>query len=187
MIYSFDDYVLDIGQRELRKAGETVAIEPRVFNLLALLIANRERMVSKDEINEKIWDGRIVSEAALSSRISAARTVIGDSGKTQHLIKTIHGQGFRFVGNLENATPDSGVNSESMPLQAPTPPRHSIAVLKFNNMSGDPEQDFFAEGICEDIITVLAKIPGLMVIARNSSFAYKDETPDIAGSARNLA
>ena len=176
MIYQFENFELDTQQRELRCEGQACDIEPQVFNILELLITHRSRMVSKDELNAEIWGGRIVSEAAMSSRMSAARSAVSDSGKEQRLIKTIHGQGFRFIGDVDTS---AEVQVALTPVSKAQPPRHSIAVLKFNNMSGNPEQEFFSEGMCEDIITVLAKIPGLMVIARNSSFAFKDEAPDI--------
>src|SRR5919202_1852930 len=100
MIYLFDDFELDPGQVELRQNGILVPAEPQVFALLLLLIENRDRMVSRDEIVEKVWDGRIVSEAAISSRIKSARHVLGDDGKTQRFIRTIHSQGLRFVADV---------------------------------------------------------------------------------------
>lgn len=195
MIYSFEDFELDTQQRELRHAGHPRDIEPQVFSILELLVSNHDRMVSKDELNEKIWGGRIVSEAALSSRMSSARGAILDNGKSQRLIKTLHGQGFRFIGDLTvsgELPPKSISKAESnKSLSEPLdwkPARHSIAVLKFDNMSDDKEQAYFANGLCEDIITVLAKIPGLYVIARNSSFAFKaeDAMPDIKSVGREL-
>src|SRR5262245_391498 len=97
MIYRFGPFELDLGTVELRARGEVVALEPQVFALLALLVENSERLVSKDEIVEKVWDGRIVSEAAVTSRVKSARKALGDDGKSQKFIKTIHGQGYRFV------------------------------------------------------------------------------------------
>ena len=98
MILLFRDYELDLGVQELRRAGEIVHVEPQVFDLLVYLVRNRERVVSKDELLDAIWEGRIVSEAALSSRINAARRAIGDTGNDQALIRTVHKRGFRFVG-----------------------------------------------------------------------------------------
>jgi DNA-binding winged helix-turn-helix (wHTH) protein len=100
MVYRFDAFELDMGRFELRKDGAPVAVEPQVFALLALLVTNRERMVPKDEIHERVWSGRIVSEAALSSRIRSVRQAIGDDGGAQRLIRTVHGRGFRFVGEV---------------------------------------------------------------------------------------
>src|ERR1700727_3939140 len=97
MIYRFGPFELDTAKVELRSGGAVCSVEPQVFALLALLVDNRERLVSKDEIIEKVWDGRVVSEAAVASRIKSARKVLGDDGKTQQFIKTVHRQGFRFI------------------------------------------------------------------------------------------
>ena len=99
MIYRFGSFELDTAKVELRSGGEICSVEPQVFALLALLVDNRERLVSKDEIIEKVWDGRVVSEAAVASRIKSARKALGDDGKTQQFIKTIHRQGLRFVAD----------------------------------------------------------------------------------------
>lgn len=101
MAYRIGAYLIDPKAYEIRLEGAPVPVEPQVFELLALLIANRERAVSRDEIIERIWNGRIVSEATLSSRIKSARRALGDDGSAQRLIRTIHGRGFRFVGEAE--------------------------------------------------------------------------------------
>lgn len=100
MLYVFDGSVLDTDRRELRRGCQAVDIEPQVFDLLAYLIRNRERVVSRDELIEQIWAGRVVSESALSTRINAVRNAIGDSGTQQRLIKTLPRKGIRFVGSL---------------------------------------------------------------------------------------
>src|SRR5215470_1402668 len=100
MIFCFEDFELDTDKVELRAAGAAVAIEPQVFELLALLLANRQRMVSKDEIVAKVWDGRAISDAAIASRIKSARQALGDDGRAQRLIRTVHGLGLRFVGEV---------------------------------------------------------------------------------------
>jgi DNA-binding winged helix-turn-helix (wHTH) protein len=100
VIFRFAGHTLDAGRRELRRGRELVPVEPQVFDLLLYLIENRDRVVSKEQIFKAVWDGRIVSEATLSSRINAARRVVGDSGDSQNLIRTIQRRGFRFVGNV---------------------------------------------------------------------------------------
>src|SRR5260370_42382430 len=100
MILSFSDCSLDVERRELRLGSNPVHVEPQVFDLLAHLIAKRDRVVTKDEILEAVWHGRIVSEATLSSRINAARQAIGDTGRTQALIRTVARRGLRFVGEV---------------------------------------------------------------------------------------
>lgn len=89
MRYVFEDFALDAGRRELRRRGASIAVEPKVFDLLQHLIANRDRVVSKDDLIAAVWEGRIVSDAALTTAINAARTALGDSGETQRLVKTL--------------------------------------------------------------------------------------------------
>ena len=184
MIYQFGDFELDTDLRELRNAADVRAVEPQVFALIELLIANADRVIPKDEIIEKIWDGRAISDAAINSRVRLARQAIDDSGKEQRRIKTIHGQGFRFVEKLRRASPDQNAFRDAASPSS-VANRPIIAVLPFDNMSDDTAQEHLADGMCEDIITVLSKVPGLTVIARNSSFTYKGRSVDIreAGEA----
>ncbi|WP_407179389.1 winged helix-turn-helix domain-containing protein [Bradyrhizobium sp. STM 3562] len=186
MLYVFSDFVLDSSRRELRRGQDQVPLEPQVFDLLEFLIRARERVVSRDELLEAIWHGRTVSDATLSSRVNAARTAVGDNGEAQRLIRTLPRKGIRFVGEVHEA-PDS---PSAAPLGEPAgpakPEEPSIAVLPFTNMSGDPEQDFFADGMAEDIITALSRCSGLFVIARNSSFLYRGKPVDIREVGREL-
>ena len=191
-------------QQELRRGGSIVPVEPQVFDVLVYLLQHRDRIVSKDELFESVWQGRIVSDAALNSRISAARRAIGDDGNTQALIRTAHKRGFRFVGDVladeseapaepKEAAPE--IATQDVPTLAPAaepaeplplPTKPSIAVLPFQNMSGDPEQDYFADGLTEDIITGLSQQQWFFVIARNSSFSYKGESVDVRQVAGQL-
>jgi adenylate cyclase len=340
---------LDTARRELRRSGSLIALQPQVFDLLEYAIRNRERVVTKDDLLAAVWNGRIVSESTLSTRINAARSAIGDSGEEQRLIRTAHGKGIRFVGAVREgdqtvrklaaifaadvagysqlmgqdevgtlrqltacrATLDEriaahrgrifgsagdsvvadfasavdavqcavtvqealakeeqmrfrigvhvgevivqgdnlfgdGVNiaarleglaepggicisgavrdqigtklpvdftdlgerqvkniaqplhvyrvtasrmtqtAEATPDVPLLPDKPSIAVLPFTNMSGDPEQEFFADGIAEDITTTLSRYPSLFVIARNSSFTYKGRAVDVKQVGREL-
>jgi TolB-like protein len=186
--YLFDDCVLDVERRELTRGAAVVAIGPQVFDLLAFLVQNRERVVSKNDLLDTVWGGRIVSESTLTSHINAVRKAIGDSGEEQRLIRTIARKGFRFVGDVREAWPSpsiGSVRSEAAVSSAPSAPGlslpdgPSIAVLPFQNWSGDPEQDYFADGIVEDIITALSRMRWLFVIARNSSFTYKGRAVDV--------
>ena len=108
MIYHFADFILDTEGLELTQGGEAVEVEPQVFSLLACLIENRDRVVTKDEIIEMVWDGRIVSDGALNSRINAVRRAVGDNGTAQAVIKTFPRRGFRFVAESPAATPPPG-------------------------------------------------------------------------------
>jgi TolB-like protein len=188
MSFQFGDYMLDPDRRELSRGPELVAIGPQVFDLLLYLVVNREHVVSRDGLLEAVWGGRIVSESTLASHINAVRKAIGDSGDEQRLIRTIARKGFRFVGEVREAPTSHGSHaSKLMPgpkndiaAQLPAlPGRPSIAVLPFVNLSGDIEQDYFADGVVEDIIAALSRIHWLFVIARNSSFAYKGKVVDV--------
>ena len=189
LLYSFDEFSLDTDRRELRGPTGLISLEPQVFDLLAYLIRNRDRVVSKDDIMAAVWDGRIVSESALTTRINAARSAIGDSGEAQRLIKTLPRKGMRFVGAVREekvsiiATPPA---PSEQPGPLALPDRPSIAVLPFANMSGDPEQEYFADGMAEEIITALSRCNWLFVIARNSSFTYKGRAVDIRQVGREL-
>lgn len=189
MRYHFEDCVLDTEQRELHRAARLVAVAPQVFDLLAYLIGNRERVVSKDNLIAAIWQGRIVSDAALTTRLNVARTAIGDSGEAQRLIKTLPRKGFRFIAAVreESASPNPGSDFSSRSPGAPAlPDKPSIAVLPFSNLSGDPQQQYFADGVVEDIIAELSRLRWLFVIARNSSFVYKGKSVDIKQVGREL-
>ncbi len=179
MQFLFENHVLDIERRELLRGGAHVALQPQVFDLLVHLIENRDRVVSKDDLISLVWGGRIVSDSALTSRINAARTAVDDTGKDQRLIRTIPRKGFRFVGVVQEQS--DGAQPAGAPEQPGHPPwrgaatsdRPAIAVLAFENMSEDPEQEYFCDGISEDILTALSKVKWFFVIARNSSFSYK--------------
>ena len=192
MTYSFTDCILDPVRRELRRCSALVAVEPQVFDVLHVLIGARDRVVSRDELLDRVWHGRIVSEATLSSRLNAARAAVGDTGAQQRLIRTLPRRGFRFVATVcEHPDPDPGVTAESPPSepasrddgphQVPT-----LAVLPFVNMSGDPAQDFFADGMAEEIITALSRSSALLVIARSSSFAYRGPAVDVRRAGLEL-
>jgi TolB-like protein len=185
VLFRFDDYVLDTGRRELRRGAETLAVEPQVFDVLEFLIRARDRVVSRDELLAEVWHGRIVSEATLSSRVNAARTAIGDNGEQQRLIRTLPRKGVRFVGDVIEQSDAAAVPVITADAP-PASPDLSIAVLPFNNMSADPEQDYFGDGIAEEIITALSRCSGLFVIARNSSFTYKTKPVDIREIGRAL-
>src|SRR5215217_5781041 len=188
VLFSFADRTLDVERRELRHGSEPVAVEPQVFDLLIYLIQNRDRVVSKDDLIASVWGGRIVSESTLTSRINAARKAVGDSGGEQRLIRTIARKGLRFVGDVhvEQTVPAPARAEPESPTSLALPDRPAIAVLPFTNMSGDPEQEYFSDGISEDIITALSKLRWFFVIARNSSFIYKGKSVHLNEIAREL-
>ncbi|MBT3372294.1 MAG: hypothetical protein HOA08_03700 [Rhodospirillaceae bacterium] len=207
-IYAFGAFELDLGLQELRKDGRARAIEPQAFDLLQYLVEHRERLVTKDELNEQIWDGRFVTDAALSTYIKLARQAIGDSGQRQMLIRTVRGKGFRFVGAIDGDAPaghlERGRRDHSYWLAAAATMlvmlfgagiiywvnlplyRPSIAVLPFNSFSDDKNQEYFADGMTDDLITHLSKVKGLSVIARNSTFTYKGKSTKVQDIADDL-
>jgi TolB-like protein/DNA-binding winged helix-turn-helix (wHTH) protein len=210
--YRFGEFEIDLGRHELRRGGQAVRIEPQVFDLLLYLVRHRDRIVSKDELIEAIWQGRVISEAALSTCISAVRRAVGDSGESQRLIRTMPKRGFCFVGQIDSepagddkagddkvagddkaAGEGPAVVGPAELLQevadAPTlalPDKPSIAILPFQNLSGDPDQEYFADGLTEDIITGLSRQRWFFVIARNSTFAFKGGTVDVRDVAGQL-
>ena len=166
----FAGHEIDLRGQELRRAGEVVHVEPQVYDLLLHLIHHRDRVVSKDELLDTIWNGRIVSEAALSSRINAARKAIGDDGDRQVLIKTIHRRGFRFIGVVQEATTVNAAPVDAAPSPEPVAPtqKPSIAVLPFTNLSREHDTDYFSYGLTEDVIRLLARYRWLDVLSRHS-------------------
>lgn len=189
MTYAFARYVLDPEKMELTRDGELVAVEPQVFALLALLIENRHRMISKDEIIETVWGGRIVSDTSIATRVKSARAAIGDDGKTQKLIRTIHGQGFRFVGDVEvKGAPLAQVNDApkdelSEVLERGEKP--SIAVLPFQPMGVPGTASIMADAIPHDLIQALSRLRWMFVIARGSTFRFRgpDQNPQEIGES----
>jgi TolB-like protein len=188
LIYHFDNYALDVGRRELRRGNTPCAVEPQVFDILEYLIRHRSRLVGRDELWKAVWGGRIVSEAAVDTRVSAARAAIGDSGRGQRLIRTVRKKGFRFVGLLREETSATTISpahdeNRNPAILADYP---SIAVIPFANLSGDPSQDTLGDGLTEDLITALAKVSWLHVATRASCFACKGQTLGTGHLARKL-
>ncbi|WP_291685174.1 tetratricopeptide repeat protein [Bradyrhizobium sp.] len=180
MRYLFEDFALDVDKRELFRGADAVSISPQALDLLVCLIRNRERVISKDDLISAIWGGRIITDAALATRLNSARVAIGDTGEKQRLIKTLQRKGFRFVGTvLEVRKPDDATAASGAAQRPEIPDKPSIAVLPFENMSGDPEQEYFGDGLVDDIITALSRFRALFVIARTSSFTYKGKIVDI--------
>jgi TolB-like protein/Tfp pilus assembly protein PilF len=194
--FVFEDYCLDAERRELKRGSELIAIGPKVFDLLLFLVQNREQMVTRDDLLQAVWGGRIVSESTLTSHINAARKAICDTGKEQRLIRTVARRGLRFVGGVQEEPPvsisvtdksiDTAHARDRLQSDATLPDNPSVAVLPFRNLSGDIEQDYFADGVVEDIITALSRMRWLFVIARNSSFAYKGRAIDEKQIGREL-
>jgi TolB-like protein len=180
--FAFADCAIDLHRRELRRAGRVVHVEPQVYDLLVHLVRNRDRVISKDELLDTIWNGRVVSDAALSSRINAGRKAIGDDGNTQALIKTIHRRGFRFVGVVAEAANAPAEESAKAPERlvdaADASRKPSVAVLPFANLSQETDTDYFSYGLTEDVIRLLARHRWLDVLSRHSAIAFRGQDTD---------
>jgi TolB-like protein len=188
MALAFGDHRLDIERRELRRGTELIDLEPKVFDLLAFLVQHRDRVVSKDDLLQAVWGGRIVSESALTTRINAVRRALGDDGATQGLVRTFTRKGIRFVGEVTEMSDPAmpavvTATSIAPPLVAP---RMSIVVLPFGNLSNDPEQQYFADGVTEDLTTDLSRIRHSFVISRNTAFTYRNKSVDTKQIGRDL-
>lgn len=183
ILHRFAGFELDPARAELRREGVPVALEPQVFALLVLLVENADRLVSRDEIVEKVWDGRIVSDTAISSRVKSARRALGDDGRAQRLIRTVHGRGFRFVADV-HAAPGIGTGG-AVPFggtepASPSAGRPSIAVLPFGRAGDERPYGAVAEALADELITELARLRWLFVVARGSSFRLRHDATDPA-------
>jgi TolB-like protein len=182
MQFRFENQSLDLDRRELRRGSELVALEPQVFDLLVYLVRNRDRLITKDDMITGVWGGRIVSESTLTSRINAARKAVADSGGEQRLIRTTIRKGFRFVGEVQEVpgtllSERAAADAVASHLAARGKP--TVAVLPFDNLSADPEQDYFSEGITEDIITATSRHRSILVVARGSAFGLDRKNRDV--------
>ncbi|HEY7230885.1 MAG TPA: winged helix-turn-helix domain-containing tetratricopeptide repeat protein [Pseudolabrys sp.] len=186
MLFLFDNYALDSERRELRRGGILIAVEPQVFDLLVYLIENRDRVVSKDDLIASVWGGRIVSESTLTSRINGVRRAIGDTGKRQSSIRTFARKGFRFIAPVQIEKQETEAHSKTDSATLALPRKPSIAVLPFTNLSSKTEDDSFADGVTEEIITALSRVRWFFVIARGSTLAYRSGHVDPNDVAREL-
>ena len=187
MQYHFEDFVLNADRRELSRGTEMIEMGPQVFDLLIYLVQNRERVITKDDMINVVWEGRIVSESTLTSHINAVRKAIGDRGDEQRLVRTVARKGYRFVGDIREVGESESIEATKRDgVSQVVRDRPSIAVLPFLNLSGDPSQEYFVDGVVDDIISVLSRMRWLFVIARNSSFTYKGRAVDVKQVGREL-
>ena len=182
MRYDFGDFTLDTALGQLSHAGEDVQMEPRAFALLCHLVANANRLVTKDELVEVIWAGRIVTDAAISTLVKTVRRSVGDDGKAQRLIRTVHGRGFRFVGALRQGVPASGITEELHADGERTVEvsRPSIAVLPFRSVGQIDGWAAIADAVPAELISSLSRLRWLRVLARGSTFRFRDQLPDLS-------
>ena len=152
VIYRFGDFEVSTSTYELSRAGQRIHLEPRVFEVLAYLLAHRRRVVAKEELLEKLWPGQTVSDSALTRAVRDARRALGDTGAKERWIQTLYGRGFRFAGEVA----ESGSPASDTPV--------TVAVLPFAALGAEAEEAVFARGITEDVIAQLAKVRSLKVI-----------------------
>lgn len=196
MIYRFGAFELDLSRCELRADGAVRPLEPQVFALLVLLVENRERLVTRDEIVEKVWDGRVVSDSAVASRIKSARHALGDDGKAQRYIRTLHRRGFRFVQDVRMAGSTPAVPEIQSAAAAPPTSRPgatddpegrpSIAVLPLRVIGDAGPHATIAEALPHELIMDLARLRWLLVTARGSSFRLRASSTDTGEIGRLL-
>jgi TolB-like protein/DNA-binding winged helix-turn-helix (wHTH) protein len=213
-MFQFEGYTLDIARNSLRAADREIALRRKSFELLRYLVENSDRLVTKEELIKAIWPGVVVTDESVAHCVSEVRQAIGDSKKT--VIATVPRRGYRFAapvvpvatsaapapsppyrstgvptapmlagGVPGTATPPAGSDPGAR-SQSPLLDRPVVAVLPFANLSGDPQQDYCSDGITEDIITELSRFSELLVVARNSSFQYKDKAVDIRQVGQEL-
>ncbi len=173
MIFEFGDVHIDGDLREITRAGTVVSVQPQVFDLLLFLAENPERVISKDELIDAVWDGRAITDSALNARINAARKAVGDTGETQRFIKTVPRKGYRFVADIDEASPIA----QAAPVSA-LPSTPSLTVVPFADGGIDPEYQFLADGLTEDVVTALSKLRGFFVTDRSTTFALKGAVSD---------
>ncbi|NYJ09419.1 TolB-like protein [Rhizobium leguminosarum] len=177
--FAFGPFVLDPAAGTLLRNDDPVAVGDRGVKLLAALVGRPGEILGKAELMDAAWPGRAVEEGNLTVQIAQLRKLLGPAADGGEWIATVPRVGYRFTGALNLL---GGVKRKALPL----PDRPSIAVLPFLNISDDPEQEFFADGLTEDLITDLSRMPGLFVIARNSAFSYKGKAVDMREIAGEL-
>src|SRR5262245_15386455 len=192
-MFQFEGYTLDVARHSLRAADREVALRRKSFELLRYLVENPDRLVTKEELLKAIWPNAVVTDESLTQCLREVRQAIGDSRQT--IIATVPRCGYRFAAPVARvAAPGTARVPPALSQKAGETPavpgreedRPSVAVLPFTNLSGDPQQDYFSDGMAEDITTELSRFSELAVIARNSSFQYKGKAVDIRQVGREL-
>ena len=189
-IYEFADFRLDVSERRLLRSGTTLPLTEKVFETLCVLVRRGGNLVTKDELIEQVWPNAIVEENNLDKSISRLRKLLGEEKGTREFIETVRGHGYRFVAPVNrlgagSAEVKAGGDSE---VSRPNGIQASIAVLPFANMSADPENEYFGDGLAEELLNALAKIKDLKVAARTSSFSFKNKNIEVSeiGTALNV-
>lgn len=177
MQLSFENCLMDLDRRELHRAGKVVHTRAKVFDILRYLVENRDRVVSRDELMTACWPGLIVSDTTLSTSVLGVRRAIGDDVGEPRFIKTLRGQGFRFVADVSQSE-QPGRPTRRSAAGSPAPAPLSIAVLPFANVNGDAALDYLSDGVAEDIAGALSRFKAFTVIAANSSLQFRNAGAD---------
>jgi adenylate cyclase len=205
-MFRFEGYTLDVARHSLRAADREIALRRKSFELLRYLVENPDRLVTKEELLKAIWPNAVVTDESLTQCLREVRQAIGDS--TQTVIATVPRCGYRFAAPVSRLAADARVpgtaggagetsavsgtvgvppaRSDAGPQSQSSLDRPSVAVLPFANLNGEPQQDYFSDGIAEDITTELSRFSELVVIARNSAFQYKGKAVDVRQVGREL-
>lgn len=192
MIYRFDEFSLDTARQEISRAGNGIDIEPMALDMLFHLIGHSDRLVSKEELFDVLWDGRAVSESALSTCVKSARRAVGDTGTDQSVIKTVHGKGFRWVApfsmhddslHIEIADKPQKQEAVQLPLASGRP---SICILPFSSLGSNADVETLGEAIPHELIAAISRLRWISVIARGSSFRFPSQSADLAEIGRRL-
>src|SRR5215469_3806556 len=187
--HAFGRFTLNLDRGALLADGAERTLRPKSFALLRHFVENPGRLINRDEIMASVWPGVFVTDDSIAQCVSDIRRALGDSD--QSLLRTLPRRGFLFASPNSSGAEPKGLGPTAgadlaTPSVLPLLDKPSIAVLPFQNMSGDPEQEYFADGMVEEITTVLSRIRWLFVIARNSSFTYKGQAVDVTQVGREL-
>jgi TolB-like protein/Tfp pilus assembly protein PilF len=199
LIFQFNQISIDTARFRLCLSNDPVSVEPQVFDLLVYLIENRDRVVTRDELLENLWKGKVVTDSTLGARLKDARKAVGDNGNKQEVIKTFHRRGYQFIAEVtEVSTAQSSEKVEASnlhevlplsgnpPIAEPLNKTHSIAVLPFDNLSGDSNQEYFSDGVTESIILNLSLFPELNTKSWSSGIAFKQQIKSLGKIPREF-
>ena len=188
IFYEFNDFRLDVQQRLLTAAGngQPIPLPPKAFETLLYFVERRGELLEKTAIMRVVWPNIIVEENSLNQNISIIRRALGETPGQHRFIVTEPGRGYRFVAEVSAVAEQPPPTRAPPPAQVSSAQRGSIAVLAFANLTGDPAKEYFSDGMAEELIHTLARIPGLKVPSRTSSFSYKGRNTDMRQIARDL-
>ncbi len=210
-MYSFDDFQFDPAAGGLSQSGQPIALEPQAIRLLEVLIRHRDRIVSKEDLIEEIWDGRAITDAALNTRVRSVRKALGDAATTSKYIKTFPKRGFQFVAKVTTGTAATQAPSNqlrrimivtamavvvaavfiamtlfTMKPKALATGKPSVAVVQFENLDGQNGAQYFVDGLTDDLIAHLSRHRELFVVSRATMFSYAKGSNTPVEIARDL-